>query len=184
MRALAIEYLPPQRFALISSSVCAHGTVAATLAWHNHRQLLAAARSLLRYDCTCEGAPNCTGRVGVQNLTEFFGKHSCQSGDPDWECWHDATCHKTGGMWYSTTDDGCVVHSHQTLLVAWSDTGCVGVNVFACCSSLRMVGKSLPPRNVWVCSYCHCVSAHCWPLTTIARARHQVLRGWHDTSPC
>jgi hypothetical protein len=58
------------------------------------------------YDCTCEGSAGCTNAVGVQNLTSFFGGHACKPGDPTWECWHDATCRKTGGMWYSTTDEG------------------------------------------------------------------------------
>lgn len=58
-----------------------------------------------RYDCTCYGSNGCTNAVGVQNISTMSA-HECSQGSTAWECWHDATAHKTGGMWYSTTDKG------------------------------------------------------------------------------
>eukprot|EP01060_Flectonema_neradi_P038857 TRINITY_DN8298_c0_g1_i1.p1 TRINITY_DN8298_c0_g1~~TRINITY_DN8298_c0_g1_i1.p1 ORF type:complete len:265 (+),score=60.24 TRINITY_DN8298_c0_g1_i1:137-931(+) len=63
------------------------------------------------YICDCEKGYNkshvdCTSDVGADNITETFAQRSCRQGSPNWECWQDATAHKTGGMWYSTTREG------------------------------------------------------------------------------
>eukprot|EP00037_Helgoeca_nana_P017311 m.163931 g.163931 ORF g.163931 m.163931 type:complete len:310 (-) comp23933_c0_seq4:143-1072(-) len=61
------------------------------------------------YDCTCGGfgpPEPCGQAVGVENITEHTKKQSCRGGDPAWQCWHDVTGHKTGGMWYSTYGAG------------------------------------------------------------------------------
>jgi hypothetical protein len=59
--------------------------------------------------CTAPGTYKptpCGAPVGAENVTQHAAGRRCRAGDPNWSCWHDAVAAKTGGEWYSTTDDG------------------------------------------------------------------------------
>jgi hypothetical protein len=51
-------------------------------------------------------AQGCNNSVGKENITDFFGRMSCRTGSPNWECWRDSVSRKTGGTWYSTLAQG------------------------------------------------------------------------------
>lgn len=90
-----------------------HGTMNQTACESScHGQGSAFRRDVARQSKTGAGtperlaAPSCNGSVGRENVSSHFGTRGCSQGSPDWECWHDAVAHKTGGLWYSTTANG------------------------------------------------------------------------------
>lgn len=48
----------------------------------------------------------CGAPVGRENISEHFGGEDCRQGDPNWECWRANVAKKTGGLWFSTTEQG------------------------------------------------------------------------------
>ena len=62
-----------------------------------------------KYICNCGSwgtVVPCLEPVGFLNVTKDFSKRKCSDGAANWECWHDNIATKTGGLWYSTTDNG------------------------------------------------------------------------------
>lgn len=65
------------------------------------------------YICNCGGgggSSKCPANVGFENVSTHFAGRRCNTGSPNYMCWKDATAGKvttpTGGVWYSTTDEG------------------------------------------------------------------------------
>jgi hypothetical protein len=59
------------------------------------------------YDCICSpGISPCGPAVGYENITEHQAGRKCSKDSPNWECWRTKVGQKTGGAWYSTTDNG------------------------------------------------------------------------------
>jgi len=60
----------------------------------------------------------CNASVGRENITQFFGQHTCSAGSANWECWRDNVAKKTGGLWFSTVDTG-YCGEHQSDDCTW-----------------------------------------------------------------
>ena len=61
-----------------------------------------------KYICNCGSwgtVVPCLEPVGFLNVTKDFSKRKCSDGAANWKCWHDNIATKTGGLWYSTTDN-------------------------------------------------------------------------------
>jgi hypothetical protein len=63
------------------------------------------------YWCSCGGwsagsSKQCEPGVGRENLTTHYAGRVCGKGDPNFECWKDASAKKFGGTWYSSVSAG------------------------------------------------------------------------------
>jgi hypothetical protein len=48
----------------------------------------------------------CNASVGRENVTEKFSHYGCKQGSKNYQCWQANVIKKTGGLWFSTLDEG------------------------------------------------------------------------------